>query len=397
MICTFCGGENREGNRFCGMCGVRLERRKAERRANGTDGKSTECGSCGHLNEPGYKFCGMCGERVDRRTLDRRGAPAIRRATAMANAQLPTPEARRPLDREPRTAQRQAATLVAPPPSLAERQNAHADAVNEVHMPHGVSGPSFLGLNDAPAEGGEYLLEEERSSGRGLRALVLLLVLVAIAGLIFVQYRANSSSPTKSPEMPKPDPAGLPRPSGSLTLPQGLKPLTAAVGANVLRAAAAAVTRASPADADEKAETTKGRTSLNEKAESAKDKRPVKQASTSREADDPESDADPPTPAPNKPSAALIKAQKYLHGQGVRQNCEQGLIYLRAATRENDPGAAIQMGALYASGYCVQQDRVKAYQWFANASQMQPNNRWISKNLDQLWAQMTPQERRQIR
>ena len=227
-------------------------------------------------------------------------------------------------------------------------------------------------------------MEEERSSGRGLRTLVLFLVLVAIAGLIFVQYRANSSGSPKSPEMPKPDPAGLPRPSGSLTLPQGLKPLTAAVGANVIQAAATAVTRASPADPDVKAESAKGKT-------------PLKKASASGETNDPESDADPPTSAPKKPSAALIKAQQYLHGQGVRQNCEQGLIYLRAAARENDPAAAIQMGALYASGYCVPQDRVKAYQWLASASQMEPNNRWISKNLDQLWAQMTPQERRQIR
>lgn len=377
MICTFCGSENREGNRFCGMCGVRLERRKEERRANGTEGTNPECNSCGHLNEPGYKFCGMCGDRIDRRMLDRRGAPEIRRATAMANAQLPTPEQRRVLDREPRAAQTTATLEAPPPPSFTEHQHGQARTVSQV------AGPSFLGLNDASTEGGEYLLEDDHSSGRGLRALILLLVLVAIAGLIFVQYRANSNS-SKSPEMPKPDPAGLPRPSGSLTVPNGLKPLTAALGANVVSTAATAVTRASPTDPDEK-------------VDSAKNETPKKQVSPKREVDDAESGADPVTPASNKPSAALVKAQQYLHGQGVRQNCEQGMIYLRAATRQNDPAAAIQMGALYASGFCVRQDRVKAYQWFATASQMEPNNRWISKNLDQLWARMTPQERRQIR
>ena len=93
---------------------------------------------------------------------------------------------------------------------------------------------------------------------------------------------------------------------------------------------------------------------------------------------------------------ALLKAQKYLQGRGVRQSCEQGLMYLRAATEENDPQAAVQMGALYSSGLCVQQDRVAAYRWFSSARDMEPNNRWISKNLNQLWAQMTPSERHSI-
>jgi hypothetical protein len=55
------------------------------------------------------------------------------------------------------------------------------------------------------------------------------------------------------------------------------------------------------------------------------------------------------------------------------------------------------MGALYSSGFCVAQDRVRAYQWFSSARDMEPNNRWINKNLSQLWAQMTPSERSRIR
>src|SRR5689334_988865 len=72
MICTFCGTENREGNKFCGICGVRLERRTADRRVH-SDVAHLKCGSCGHGNEPGYKFCGMCGTRIDRRLAERRG------------------------------------------------------------------------------------------------------------------------------------------------------------------------------------------------------------------------------------------------------------------------------------------------------------------------------------
>jgi TPR repeat protein len=95
-----------------------------------------------------------------------------------------------------------------------------------------------------------------------------------------------------------------------------------------------------------------------------------------------------------KPSAALLRAQQYIRGRGVAQNCEQGLLYLRAATEKNDPGAAIQMAALYSSGLCVKQDRVMAYRWFNSAHELQPANMWIQKNMDQLWAQMTSQERR---
>ena len=382
MICTFCGTENREGNRFCGMCGVRLERRKVERRANATDGGNTECSSCGHVNEPGYKFCGMCGYRIDRRTLERRGAPEKRRANAMANAQLPTPESRRSA-RELESRSSSTATMVAPP--LPERQTVASSAANQSVVSPSVSGPSFLGLNDASATGGEYLLEDERSSGRGLRMFLLLVVLVAIAGLVFMQYRANLKG-SRSPDLPKPEPAGLPRPAGDNRLPGILKNSGTAVAASVVQATAAAVSRASPEDTDEKTAA----------ADTPKKKAGREQASAKQQADDAESDSDPAPSAPNKPSAALVKAQQYLHGQGVRQNCEQGLVYLKAAIRENDPAAAVQMGALYASGFCVQQDRVKAYQWFTTAREMEPNNRWLTKNLDHLWAQMTPQERRQI-
>ena len=96
-----------------------------------------------------------------------------------------------------------------------------------------------------------------------------------------------------------------------------------------------------------------------------------------------------------KPSTALVRAQQYLRGgRGVQQNCEQGLLYLHAATDKNDPGAAIQMAALYSSGVCVKQDRVMAYRWFNSAHELQPGNMWIQKNMDQIWAQMSSQERR---
>jgi len=104
----------------------------------------------------------------------------------------------------------------------------------------------------------------------------------------------------------------------------------------------------------------------------------------------------PSTHLDRKPSSALLRAQQYLQGRGVPQDCEQGLLYLKAATEQDDPGADVQMGALYSSGHCVQQDRVQAYRWLRSAHQLEPGNTWIQKNLDELWAQMTQQERRQL-
>jgi len=324
----------------------------------------------------------MCGLRVDRRTEDRRGAPEKSRANAMANAQLPTPESRRALAESSRA---RAATMVATSVQDPPRARPHVTAEN-VSSPS-VSGPSFLGLND-PAET-EYLLEDERSSHGGLRALLLLIVLGAIAGLIFVQYRSSLKASPKSPEMPKPAPASLPQPHGQNQPPVTDKALVAVTGARDLQSGVMAVAKAAVTE-----ESQNSRTEPDKPDKKAK-KLTVAETTRTEDADDPA--PDPPAATKNKPSAALTKAQQYLHGRGVRQNCEQGLVYLKAATEQNDPNAAVQMAALYASGFCVHRDRVKAYQWFSSARDMEPKNRWITKNMNQLWAQMTSRERRQVR
>jgi Double zinc ribbon len=378
MICTFCGTENLPMNRFCGMCGVRLERRKAERRVSQSG--STKCAGCGHVNEPGYKFCGMCGVRIDRRTQDRRGATGKSRATA-ANAELPGPYSRV-------NSQREAARPVARTPVL-EPEPVYSGPVPDEErrvVSTSVNGPSFLGLNETEGEG-TYLLEDERSSGRGLRALILMVILAAIVGLIFVQWKSSLRANPKPLEQPKPEPASVP-PAGRNHPPQVLTPGTV-VGAHALQAAVAELARnAASATAAKNSDAV-----ADNHEKLARKTAPAKHVAD----DPPEESSDPPATAKGQPSVALVKAQKYLQGKGVPQSCEQGLIYLKAATQENDPRAAVQMGALYSSGFCVQQDRVRAYQWFSSARDMDPSNRWINKNLSQLWAQMTPGERHRIR
>lgn len=381
MLCTFCGTENRPENKFCGMCGVRLERRQTERRMQRST--NAKCSSCGNINEPGYKFCGMCGARIERRLNDRRGNGFTEpvRSTAVGNSATgPTTERRR--------TESAVGTL---------ERGAGAAAPNGVRPvnAHSIPGPSFLGLNDDPDNEGEYLLEDEGSSRRGLRTLVLLAVLAAIVGLILVQWRSSfRANPKTTPEVPKTDVS--PQPQGQNQSPPAANP-TGSPDAQSPPATAVAANAATDPFSDG------GKQLLQQAFGSAANDPKAKSAANDNAKDAPESDPDetaadlkPTTPTRQPPSRLLIKAQEYLQGSsGVPQNCEQGLVYLRAATQKNEPAAAVQMGALYASGHCVKQDLVMAYRWFNSAHELEPSNQWIQQNMSQLWGQMNDQERRQ--
>jgi hypothetical protein len=393
MLCTFCGTENRPENKFCGMCGVRLERRKAERRVRQD---SLRCSSCGHANEQGHKFCGMCGSRVDRRVRERRAeSPDQPRATAMANAQLPTPE----------TPSGQ--SVPAPPVAVAAQpEEAHSVSVDEV-LPHPktqpaifreepphvatIGGPSFLGLGDEPQNPSDYLLEDEGSSGGVLRRLVLIAILAAIAGLVFVGWRSSSRANPKSAPPPITQPTASPSPQSKDTDQESVPDSAqGAKNSDSSQTDAAKGANDASADAEASPSATKVESGENKTLESASEKTPTLARKASRES--PEAGA----AAQHRPSSTLLLAQQYLQGRGVKQNCEQGLMYLKAATQKNEPAAAVQMGALYASGHCVQRNQVTAYRWFTSAHELDPANPWIQTNLDQLWAQMSPQERQQV-
>jgi hypothetical protein len=432
MLCTFCGTENRPEYKFCGTCGVRMERRQVERRTHLAG--STKCAGCGHVNEPGMKFCGMCGTRIERRTEERRGSSDASRAAAIANAQLPPPDVKR-----------KSTTQVAEAPELsdeapiglphrsepaifrnepsragrvrAEAVRAEAMPVEGIRQEQGnsgrISGPSFLGLNSQPENNGdvEYLLEDE-PSGSGLRKVLLLVVLAAILGLLFMQWRSSLKASPKPPTPAKSDPstpANAPQGNNQPKDPVGPAvaeaPKAAASGANTATAGAAsdvkpAGSEVKPPAVDAKppkTEPTALETTTPSPLASSSDEGTTSAKSTSEKVL-PDSDRKGVEEAriPDyKPSAALVRAQQYIRGTGgVQRNCEQGMLYLRAATEKNDPGAAIQMAALYSSGLCVKQDRVMAYRWFNSAHELQPANMWIQKNMDQLWAQMSSQERR---
>jgi hypothetical protein len=343
----------------------------------------------------------MCGTRVERRVQERRGnGIAIeQRAAAIANAQLPTPEAKgRTITQTIEPPQRREEMPVALPrraePAIFRNEPANGVSSN-------ISGPSFLGLGTDKGGEGDYLLEDEPSSRGGLRKLVLLAILIAIVGLVFMQWRSSvRANPKATPA--KTDPATTTAPADK-TQPEGAATTNPP-----------ADNTAKPADPDAKPDSDNAAAADPKESKADPPAKPNESASpvpAASAAEIPDKDKDAPNPdtapaaattkpaedahlADYKPSATLVRAQQFLRGRGVPQNCEQGLLYLHAATDKSDPGAAIQMAALYASGVCVKQDRVMAYRWFNSAHELQPGNMYIQKNMDQLWAQMSSQERR---
>ncbi len=419
MLCTFCGMENRPESKFCGMCGVSLERRKVERRL-GQGGVTLRCQSCGHENELRHTFCAWCGTRVDRRVQERRaGSPEQQPAVAMANAQLPAPEGAENKESElqPAIANGELSAPEAPgkkeselqPPLLTPAQiQAPAQATEAPSHPKpppaifrsepantsssSMRVPSFLGLNDPPKNQGKYLLEGEGSSRGVLRKLALVAILAALLGWIFVPWHSIFRASPRSAAPPKTEPAATPSPQGQKQSPASQNTENpAANGAPDSSPAPVAPNDASNSQSPGQSDESNSSSTAGADEISATDAVQNKKAAALKK----QKAAESALLAQRKPSAALLRAQQYIEGKGVAQNCEQGLLYLTAATRENEAAAAAQMGALYASGQCVQQDRVAAYRWLNTAHKLDPGNARTKKDMDRLRAEMSPLERRQ--
>jgi len=298
---------------------------------------------------------------------------------------LPGPEApaREPSE-HPQPSRYRAATEVLPHP---ERPNS---IFRSDHAEHGIQGPSFLGLSDEPESEGGYLLEDEGTSRRGLRTVVLLAILAAIIGLVVVQWRSGGfKANPKAPEAPKAEPAQRPQGAG-----QPPAPASSASPDEAARNSQAEVQYGFADNGKQILDRAFG--GKKEDGPAAAEKESAAPKTVAEKVADDQTGQDGSAGVPQKPSTMLLKAQQYLQGSGgVRQNCEQGLVYLRAAAQKNDPAAAVQMAALYSSGHCVQRDRVMAWRWFSSAHELEPENQLVKSNMDQLWAQMNDQERRQ--
>ena len=331
------------------------------------------CKSCGFDNPKGNRYCGMCGVRLEA-------------ASEPAKEPAPTPPSARAA-----AASRSSSSILgledAPqPPSRPSRSVSGPSFLGLNNEPD----PSSYLLDDEDEEGGHRgvwimlgLLVALVAAGLYFRA-----ELSARAAPLYaaVMERVNPHPP--APAAPAATDSAA---ATTSTPPPAANDSAPAAAANPQttpedKSATAADTKADakppePATpAPETTEDTAPRKPAPEPARLARTSHPKPPAA---EAVSPENDP-------------LLKlAQKYIHGQGVPADCVTGMAYLRQAMKRPNYAAASQMGALYATGTCVPLNRVEAYRYFSSAMQMAPSNPYLGQERDKLYGQMTSAERRQ--
>jgi hypothetical protein len=97
-------------------------------------------------------------------------------------------------------------------------------------------------------------------------------------------------------------------------------------------------------------------------------------------------------PADVSVDALETEGENYLYGHGVAADCGRAGKSLLAAAARSSAKAQSVLGTIYATGHCVTRDVPTAYRWFAKALHQDPGNVRIQRDLEVLWAQMTPEE-----
>ena len=448
MRCGRCGNENKEGNRFCGMCGAPL--------AANAPVAVTRTPAAPQPNAPSRASAPPAPLRA-----------TTPNATAAQSQVQPTESA----FQEPTSSA--AATRPAAVPavnsgrrveqlSASHRERSYSEAAPE----SSITGPSFLGLNTPIARGGgrgdgddsdrysnsysgrrgssddlDYLLEDEEEPRRGwLKVLVGLVALGLAVGFGYMRYEQGGfeflRNGNQKPATATPDSAqgaansagqsGTPTPDNNSAPPSAAPPAAvnsaapanadsnspqttptqnsqnppAAPGAATQNAAPANTAPATGAAVDSGTQAT-GAPAASSPAAQA----PAKSEESSN-SDEESSDAEAPA-APARTRTALAKpaakpsparaidrvqeAERYIYGRGVPQDCDHGVRLLKAD--QGDAKAMISLGGLYTTGTCTPRDLPTAYRWFAMALHKQPDNQALQNDLQKLWSQMTQPER----
>jgi len=409
---------------------------------------SVLCSFCGRENPEDYRFCGMCGAELEKPSP---AAPPA--APDVFPPRRPAPEAYPPRQPEP-------AESPAPPPQRPEFTRSS------------ISGPSFLGLDDQRSSTPEfsYLLEDEPGSGRG-RVVVALLLIALLAGMGWWQVRryggtsaviaslrrmvvrdwghsvktqggegvpADGLNRSKAATVENSTNEKASKPEeiegeGKSLVPQPVVPKSGGAEASGNAAvqnpprqaeqsaakqpslesgpsdsqgtssggsengvsrpqsplpsgADASAAQRQTAEADSRAsESTRNSASdKNSEAEDDSDREARQRPSPASANTQPRSSADDP---------AVADAERYLYGRGVRQNCGRALSALRPAADASNPKARTLLGAMYATGHCVPRDLPSSYRWFTLALREDPNNVWVERNLQTVWNEMSASEK----
>ena len=360
-----------------------------------------KCEKCGYENFPQHRYCGMCAAPL--RVL---GVSAA--SPAPAQPSLPPVQHAAPKYEE----------RPAPPPKEAPSRQ--------------VSGPSFLGLGQEPAEDKSfsYLFEDETPSHRGRNLVVILLIAAAAAAIwywrqdlrVVADRLLNTLPPATKPaatdktESNSPAPATADSAAGGSSStsstapsqPSGTAPAAQTPAAQTPPLAAPDAAAASPA-ASGKTDSTQAGSEAQTPNQSPAESASSKAAPTHEESEKSDSD-ETPSPPPNARKPAVTKAaratvtasraddleaqgEKYLYGNGVPENCARARTNLLAAAEHSNAQAQSVLGTMYATGHCATRDLPTAYRWFGRSLRQDPKNTRLEQDLKVLWNQMTPGER----
>jgi hypothetical protein len=342
------------------------------------------CEKCGYENFPQHRFCGMCA----------------------AELRLPGPPGAQP---EPSPGRVPSFTHPAPKAAPPPKRDA---------VPQQASGP-FLGLGNEPVDkrSVSYLLEDETPRHRG-RNLILILLMATVAAAAwhwrqdlrvvagrFLDSRPpaanagsandnpNDNQSPASPPPAAPDPTSAAAPANSASAGNQVgKP-----GDETTDQAATTPAQTPPPGAADSTQSSQA-----DQSQPSNQAQPSDSASTAAAAKpDDSGEASQPAPARKAPkvraqaAADDLEAQgeKYLYGNGVRENCALARTNLLAAAQHSNAQAQNVLGTMYATGHCATRDLPTAYRWFSRSLRKDPTNTRIEQDLKVLWNQMTPEER----
>jgi len=355
------------------------------------------CEKCGYENFPQHRYCGMCAAE-----LRLPGPGGSQPAPSPSRVPLP-PISSRPVSQPS-------------PPTRNTREEVIAQKV---------SGPSFLGLGNEPADSRSvsYLLEDETPQHRGRNLILIVLIAAAAAAgwhwrqdLRVMASRLLSSPPPANAQDANSPPAAAasapePAPANGTSVDNGAQQPGQAPSGQSSDQTATPPGQVPPAGA---ASGTADSTQTPQASQPQADQPPASNSQASNPPDnsasnsagaktDDSGDAAANRPAPVRKAAKLqtqsgvedleAEGEKYLYGNGVPENCTRARTSLLAAAQRSSAQAESVLGTMYATGHCATRDLPTAYRWFSRSLRKDASNTRIEQDLKVLWNQMTPGER----
>ena len=397
MICPKCGENNSDGFRFCGMCGTLLEIRSEARRPAGAP--------IPHLP----KIADAAGPPQPL-VVEDAFQPATNQAPPVAGLHQPG------VNRQPRvspSSPNQPSPYQSGPsqsnPSRSSPNPPNIDSLNN----RSFSGIDFFFTPETTKQSSRQSREQsspEPSKSSAWRTLLLLALLAALGVAGWWTYTnylgvAESRKPDapassvgeSSAEKPSTNPAAptaAPAPTNDANSSQPVSPSAKIAGGQSEKAhenASAAPNSARKTADREPTPETKPAAPPKIQMKTA----PANQSAAKREPIAPSAKpSNPPAPAAaDTGDAAFRKGEAFLYGRGVKENCDEAVKNLKAASAKSNARARSVLGTMYDTGHCVPRDLPTSYLWFALALRADPNNQILEKDLSAVWNQMTPPER----